>query len=117
MGSFFPVSGQTQCVPMAPKAVIIQLPSYLLVPHISCWTFDSGTLIPGVRGVCVVCLQSIQLVYEVITFLVTRKTPLKIKAGRQMESFASHQHLLGQKDKDEEPREVSLRVDLGALFL
>lgn len=66
---------------------------------------------------CVVCLQSIQLVFEVITFLVTRKTPLKIKARRQMESFASHQHLLGQRDKDEEPREVSLRVDLGALFL
>lgn len=68
MGCFFPVSGQTQCVLMAPKAVIIQVPSYLLVPPISCWTFDSGTLIPGFRGECVVCLQSIQLVFEVITF-------------------------------------------------
>lgn len=42
--------------------------------------------------------------FEVIKYLITGKTPLKIKEVRQIESFASCQHLLGKRDKSEEPR-------------
>lgn len=67
-GLIVPCQWPNQYVLMALKAVLIQLPSYLLVPHIFCWTFDSGILIPGFRGAHVICLQSIQLVFKVITF-------------------------------------------------
>lgn len=58
----------------------------------------------------------IQLGFEVVTHLITGKTPLKIKEVISVRSFASHQHFVDQTDKTKEPREASLQVNLGALF-
>lgn len=57
VGWLFSVSDQTLVCFDSSNAAIIWLPSYFLVPHISCQTFGSGSLIPRLRWECVVRLQ------------------------------------------------------------